>query len=35
MKMREDFKDRNNSLKEVQKNTSKQVEVLKEEAQFP
>jgi hypothetical protein len=29
----EDFKDINNSLKEIQKNTSKQVKVLKEETQ--
>jgi hypothetical protein len=29
----EDFKDKNNSLKEIQENTAKQVEVLKEETQ--
>ena len=33
MMMIEDFKDINNSLKEIQENTSKQVEALKEETQ--
>ena len=31
MKMIEDFKDINNSLKEIQENTGKQVEDIKEE----
>jgi hypothetical protein len=30
----EDFKDINNSLKEIQENTTKQVEALKEKAQI-
>ena len=33
MMMIEDFKDINNSLKEIQENTGKQVEALKEETQ--
>ena len=33
MMLIEDFKDRNNSIKEIQENTGKQVEALKEETQ--
>jgi FtsZ-binding cell division protein ZapB len=33
MMMIEDFKDINNSLKEIQENTGKQLEALKEETQ--
>jgi FtsZ-binding cell division protein ZapB len=35
MMMVEDIKDFNNSLKEIQENTAKQVEGLKEEAKNP